>query len=177
VTGATVGARAVAVPSRPRGARDAPNVGRVFCLVPAAYVFLLRDDRVLLQLRSGTGFRDGHWAAGAAGHVELGETVFAAAVREAAEELGVRIDPADLEPLTVLQRRQPTGAPVDERVDFFFACRRWSGRPRRLEVARSAELRWFPLDALPDPVVPHERLVLDTLRAGRCPRLATFGFG
>ncbi|MGQ0572785.1 MAG: NUDIX domain-containing protein [Pseudonocardia sp.] len=148
----------------------------MFALVPAAYVFLLRDGQVLLQLRSGTGFRDGHWAAGAAGHVELGESVFAAAAREAAEELGVRIDVADLEPLTVVHRRQPTGQPVDERVDFFFACRRWSGEPRLMESAKSAGLCWFGLDALPDPVVPHEKLVLDALCDGAARRLATFGF-
>lgn len=153
-----------------------PSLRRVFSLVPAAYVLMLRDGCVLLQLRSGTGFRDGYWAAGAAGHVELGEPVFAAAVREAAEELGVTIDAADLEPLTVLHRRQPTGKPIDERVDFFFTCRRWSGEPRLMERAKSAELGWFPLDELPDPVVPHERFVLDALRAGSPPRIAAFGF-
>ncbi len=55
-----------------------------FTVVPAAYVFLLRDapdegsaarTEVLLQLRSGTGYMDDHWAAAAAGHVEKGETV------------------------------------------------------------------------------------------------------
>jgi len=147
-----------------------------FALVPAAYVFLLRGDSVLLQLRSSTGFRDGYWAAGAAGHVERGETVFAAAIREAAEELGVRIAPADLEALTAVHRTQATGKAVDERVDFFFACRRWTGGPRPVESAKSAGLRWFPLDALPDPVVPHELLVLDALRNGTPPRIATFGF-
>ncbi len=25
---------------------------------------------------------------------------------------------------------------------------------------------WFPIDELPEPVVPHERLVLDTLAEG-----------
>lgn len=148
----------------------------MFALVPAAYIFFVHDRQVLLQLRSGTGFRDGHWASGAAGHVEYAESVQAAAVREAAEELGVVVDPADLEPLTVLHRRQPTGKPVDERVDFFFTCRRWTGEPRRMEPARSADLRWFPLDALPDPVVPHERFVLDALAAGTPPRIASFGF-
>ena len=64
-----------------------------FRVVPAAYVLLLRPagsgpDEVLLQLRQHTGFMDGHWACAAAGHVEAGESVLAAAVREAAEELG-----------------------------------------------------------------------------------------
>ncbi|MGH3446485.1 MAG: NUDIX domain-containing protein, partial [Nocardioidaceae bacterium] len=62
-----------------------------FRVVPAAYVVLRRDDEVLLQLRQNTGYMDDHWAAAAAGHVELGETVQEAAVRETAEELGIAI--------------------------------------------------------------------------------------
>ena len=46
-----------------------------FWVVPAVYVLLLRrppdgsdgPDEVLLQLRHNTGWRDGHWAVGAAG--------------------------------------------------------------------------------------------------------------
>ena len=49
-----------------------------FSVVPAAYVLLRRDGRVLLHLRSNTGYRDGHWATAAAGHVEQGESVAAA---------------------------------------------------------------------------------------------------
>ena len=64
-----------------------------FVVVPAAYVFLLRDGvagtEVLLQLRRNTGYMDDHWAAAAAGHVERGETAYDAAHREAAEEIGV----------------------------------------------------------------------------------------
>src|SRR5215207_9969041 len=78
-----------------------------FQLVPAAYVMLLRPaanggDEVLLQLRQGTGFMDGHWACAAAGHVEAGESVLSAAIREAAEELGVTIEPHEMQPLTTV---------------------------------------------------------------------------
>ena len=144
-------------------------------MVPAAYVILRRGDEVLLQLRRNTGFRDGHWACAAAGHVEAGESVLSAAVREAREELGVEIAPADLEPVTTVHRTQANGNPIDERVDFFFACRRWSGEPHRAEEDKSAAVRWFPLDALPDPVVPHELAVLRGLREG-LPAITTAGF-
>jgi 8-oxo-dGTP diphosphatase len=151
-----------------------------FRVVPAAYVYLLRDDgagrEVLLQLRQGTGFRDGHWAAAAAGHVEADESAHAAACREAVEEVGVRIDVGDLEPLTAMHRTQGNHDPIDERVDFFFCCRRWSGEPRLVEETKAADLRWFPLGGLPEPVVPHERYVLDGLRAGTLPAITTFGF-
>ncbi|MCX6463279.1 MAG: NUDIX domain-containing protein [Pseudonocardiales bacterium] len=148
-----------------------------FRVVPAAYVLLLDGaGRVLLQLRRGTGYRDGFWAAAAAGHVEAGESVHAAACREAAEELGVTITAADLVPLTAMHRTAPTGLDVDQRVDFFFTCRRWSGEPRTMEPAKSADLRWCALDDLPEPVVPHERFVLDGLRAGDLPGITAVGF-
>ena len=73
-------------------------------LVAASYIILRRGGDVLLQLREGTGYRDGHWACAAAGHVEAGESVVQAAVREAREEVGVRIDPADLVPLCTMHR-------------------------------------------------------------------------
>jgi 8-oxo-dGTP pyrophosphatase MutT (NUDIX family) len=141
-------------------------------VVPAAYVFFLRDDRVLLQLRQNTGFMDGHWAAAAAGHVEKGETAYDAARREAREEVGVA-DPA-LEFVTAMQRTRG-GEPIDERIDFFFTCRSWTGEPRLMEPAKAAALEWFPLDAPPEPVVPHELFVLRGLGSG-LPPYTTFGF-
>jgi 8-oxo-dGTP diphosphatase len=153
-----------------------------FSVVPAAYVVLYRDDgRVLMQLRQGTGYLDGHWAVGAAGHVEAGESVLDAACREAAEELGIGIEPADLTPLCVMHRtNEPRRAgrrrAVDERVDFFFGCGRWAGEPERREPDRAAQLRWVAMDALPEPVVPHERWVLEHWRDDALPPVVTFGF-
>nr|WP_245534448.1 NUDIX domain-containing protein [Xylanimonas cellulosilytica] len=153
-----------------------------FRVVPAAYVLLCRPspdgrpDQVLLQLRQGTDFMDGHWAAGAAGHVEANESVVDAAVREAREELGVTIAPTDLRPITTMHRGQPGGPALEQRVDVFFAADRWTGDPHTQEADKSADLRWFPLDALPDPVVPHELRVLRALAAGDPPRLMVEGF-
>lgn len=149
-----------------------------FMVVPAAYVYLLRDHdggrQVLLQLREGTDFMDGHWAAAVAGHVERGESVFDAATREAAEEVGV--SEVDLAPWCAMQRTAPTGDPVDERVDYFFTATSWRGEPRIVEPEKCADLRWFDLDALPDPVVPHELRVLESIRAGAVPAILTHGF-
>lgn len=138
-----------------------------FVVVPASYVYLLREGAdgtdVLLQLRQGTGYMDGYWAAAAAGHVERGETAVDAAHRELAEELG--IDGVDLAFELTMQRTQGA-APIDERVDFFFSARRWSGEPRLMEPDKAAELRWFPLRDLPEATVPHERRALGHLGTG-----------
>lgn len=148
-----------------------------FVVVPAAYVFLLRDGvsgpEVLLQLRRNTGYMDEHWAAAAAGHVEAGETAYDAARREAREEIAV--DDIALEFVTSMQRTQ-FADPIDERIDFFFTARSWTGEPTIVEPEKCADLRWFPLADLPDPVVPHESWVLGRLREGAVPSYSTFGF-
>jgi 8-oxo-dGTP pyrophosphatase MutT (NUDIX family) len=142
-------------------------------LVPASYVLLWRETgdgaQVLLHLRQHTGYMDGRWAS-LAGHVEPGESAVEAAVREVREEVGVVLDPADLEPLTAVHRRQPGGPPVEQRVDFFFRARRWDGEPRVMEPAKNGGLRWFPVADLPDTVQPQDVLVLGHLHAsGRVP--------
>lgn len=148
-----------------------------FVVVPAAYVYLLRDGlagtEVLLQLRQGTDYMDGHWAAAAAGHVEAGETAPDAAQREAGEEIGVR--GLELEFVMTMQRTA-YDLPIDERVDFFFTARTWTGEPRIVEPEKCAELRWCLLDDLPEPVVPYERAVLNMLHEGTAPAYSTFGF-
>jgi 8-oxo-dGTP diphosphatase len=151
-----------------------------FVVVPAAYVLFLRrseaepeEREVLLQLRQNTGYMDGYWATAAAGHVEKGESVFEAAAREVVEELGV-LD-VELTPLCAMHRTG-TGLPIDERVDYFFATTSWSGDPRIIEPEKCADLGWFPLRNLPTPVVPHERKVLEAIRADDVPPILTHGF-
>ena len=148
-----------------------------FVVVPASYVFMLRDGiqgaEVLLQLRQNTGYMDHHWAAAAAGHVERGETAYDAAHREAREEIDV--GDLDLRFVTAMQRTR-TGEPIDERIDFFFTARSWTGEPRIVEPAKCAELRWCLLDDLPNPTVPHELAVLQAIRTGTTTAYSTFGF-
>lgn len=147
-----------------------------FQVVPAAYVILRRGGEVLLQLRRNTGYRDGYWATAAAGHVEADESVLAAAVREAREELGIAVAPSDLLALCAMHRTHGNHRPIDERVDFFFSCTTWRGVPRVVEPDKAADLRWFALDALPPNVVPHERFIFDSLMTGGPPAVVTFGF-
>lgn len=147
-----------------------------FALIPAAYIYLLSARGVLLQLRQGTGYMDGRWAAGAAGHVEPGETAEAAAIRELREELGVEVEPGALLPVAVMQRTDGTADPIEQRVDWFFTCRSWRGDPAILEPEKCAGLEWFGLDRLPERMPPHERIALDAVRRGASATLLSFGF-
>ena len=148
-----------------------------FTVVPASYVLFLRgsDERmqILLQLRDGTGYMDGCWATAAAGHIEKGESVFEAAVREAHEELGVTN--VQLAPLCAMHRTQGEN-PTEQRVDYFLRATHWSGEPRIMERDKCSDLRWFDLDALPRPVVPHELQVIQHFRSGTLDPIVTHGF-
>lgn len=139
-------------------------------LVGAVYAVMTREGEsgheVLLQLRRGTGFMDGWWACGAAGHIEDAQSPSEALAREVDEELGVRVEEAA--PLTTVQRSSAVG-PLEQRADFFFHVTQWSGEPEVREPDKAADLRWWPLADLPDRVVPHERVALEGLRDGIAP--------
>jgi len=66
--------------------------------------------------------------------------------------------------------------PIDERIDFFFTARTWTGEPTIAEPDKCAALKWVRLDELPEPVVPHERQVLEGLATGGVAPYTTHGF-
>lgn len=139
-----------------------------FSVVPAAYLVLTREGvtgpEVLLQLRGDTGYMEGWWACGAAGHVEAGESADAAVCREAAEELGLTISPEQVSLAAVLQRGCVLGGPIEQRIDLFFTASDVEGEPSVTEADKAREVRWWPLDDLPEHLVPHERQALEHLR-------------
>ncbi|MFF5210621.1 NUDIX domain-containing protein [Streptosporangium sp. NPDC000396] len=115
------------------------------------HVILQRGDQILLCLREGTGYRDG-WYCLPSGHLEEGETVVECAIREAHEEVGVVINPADLQPATVVHHLPPEGKP---RVGMFFAASRWDGEVVNAEPHKCGRVDWVPADRLPDNTVPY----------------------
>jgi 8-oxo-dGTP pyrophosphatase MutT (NUDIX family) len=132
-----------------------------FKLVSAVHLFLVRDNRVLLLRRHNTGYQDGKYSV-VAGHLDGGERVKEAAVREAREEVGLNITPPDLDVVGVMHRLAD-----DERIDFFLASTAWSGRIRNAEPDKCDRLGWFDIDDLPENVIPYVRRALENYRSGR----------
>ncbi|MFE7754741.1 trifunctional class I SAM-dependent methyltransferase/NUDIX hydrolase/VOC family protein [Streptomyces sp. NPDC057429] len=127
------------------------------------HLLLRRGTDVLLGRRAGTGYADGLLHA-PSGHVEDGEDVREAMIREAAEETGVVLDPDELRVALVMQHRGPGGSP---RTGWFFEAAYDPQRPpRNAEPEKCSELGWFPLHALPDDIVAYCRAGLDGYRAG-----------
>ena len=116
---------------------------------------------MLLLRRYNTGYEDGKYSV-VAGHLDGGEEVRAAMIREAREEAGIDIALADMQVVGVMHRHSD-----DERVDFFLTASRWSGEVTNREPHKCDQLAWFPLDGLPAGVIPYVRRALENFRAGR----------
>ncbi|HEY6073956.1 MAG TPA: NUDIX domain-containing protein [Anaerolineales bacterium] len=125
------------------------------------HLLFFRAGEILLQRRLNTGYRDGEYSV-PAGHLDGGETVIAAGIREASEEIGVHILPEALTFSSVMHRHEG-----DERVDFFLLVEKWEGEPFNAEPEKCDDLRWFPLSSLPPNMVPYVRRAVQNHREGR----------
>ncbi|MFD1535644.1 NUDIX hydrolase [Nonomuraea guangzhouensis] len=129
-----------------------------FRAIVDVHVMLVRDGTVLLGKRANTGYGDGQWHL-PSGHLEPGESVVGAAVREAREEVGVTIRPDDLEFAHVMHR-------APDRVGLFFVARKWAGEPYNAEPHKCAELAWRPLGELPDDTIGYPAAAIARVLAG-----------
>ena len=107
------------------------------------FVWDNRGQNLLLLERANTGLMDGRYTL-PGGHLQSGELIVAAAMREVREEVGIEL--VQLSPCCVL--------PYSEGVNFVFSSANWRGVIRNVEPERCAGVGWFNRDQLPDAVVP-----------------------
>ncbi|MBI2410500.1 MAG: NUDIX domain-containing protein [Candidatus Kerfeldbacteria bacterium] len=124
----------------------------------AAHVFLRKGNEVLLLRRYQTGYEDGNYST-IAGHVENGESCTETAIREAKEEAGVQLRKEDLQLVHIMHRN---GLNFDS-IDTFFVAKRWDGEPKNVEPEKSDDVRWYPVDALPENTIPYIRAALQQI--------------
>lgn len=127
-----------------------------FKVIPAVYLILIRDNKILMLRRQNTGFEDGKYSL-IAGHVDENEGPTHAISREASEEAGIHIHPESLRLAHVMYRKKTD----EERIDFFFITEVWEGEPQNLEPEKCDDLSWFPLDRIPQNTIPHVRDVIE----------------
>ncbi|MFD7016657.1 methyltransferase, FxLD system [Streptomyces sp. NPDC059928] len=129
-----------------------------------AHLVLVRDGKVLLGKRHpDSAFAPDTWHL-PAGHRDEGESTLACVVREAGEETGLAVTEKDLRLVHTLDLRDPDS--TVSRMGLFFAASQWVGEPRVLEPDRCTEWRWWPLDALPEPLVEYTHVALAAIARG-----------
>jgi 8-oxo-dGTP diphosphatase len=134
------------------------------------HLILRRDDgRILLMRRANTGYGDGQLHL-PSGHLER-ESVVDGMIREAREEVGVTVDPADLRFVHVMHRAAET---MHDRIGFFFATDTWTGTVHNAEPEKCSELVWVNPANLPDDTIAYPAAgIAHALRGLACSR---FGF-
>lgn len=105
--------------------------------------FLVKDDRVLLAMKK-RGFGIGKYN-GVGGKVESGESVMRAMIREAEEEIGVKISNEDLIPSALIHFY------FDNKDDWnqechVFTAKKWQGLPLETDEMKP---EWFLVGKLP----------------------------
>lgn len=130
----------------------------------AVYLVLERPGAmVLIARRCNTGYQDGMFQV-VAGHAEAGELPKEAMIREAKEEIGIDINPEDLEFVHVSSR--PQHDPTGDRLDFYFRVLRWKGEPRIMEPDKCDDIRWIQMHDLPSNTTPHVRYAIEKILEG-----------
>jgi 8-oxo-dGTP diphosphatase len=114
-------------------------------IVPAVYLILRnKNNEYCLTRRFGTGYMDGHYSL-PAGHLDGGESLKEAMIREAREEVGILVKPEDLKLVHISNNLVSD----PERIDFFFECAYWEDEVRICEPEKCDDILWVNLQSLP----------------------------
>lgn len=126
----------------------------------AVYIFLERDGKILWMRRANTGYRDGFWSL-PAGHVEVGESIKQAIVRETFEEAGINIAEDNLKLIHAMYRRSDRTY-----VDFYFKATVWDGEPKIMEPHKCDGLEWVEQDTFLNPTIDEVQTAWKSHRQG-----------
>ena len=125
------------------------------------FLLLQKDGKMYLQLRKNCSFSGMYGAIG--GHVDGGETIVNAIIREAKEEVGIDLKEDDL----VLGTICHSNAGGKEYMQFFFLTKTWNGVLQNQEPDKCERIDAFDIGNLPDNVVPYLKVALDKIRLGQ----------
>lgn len=117
---------------------------------------ILTSDRgeCLFLRRFNTGYKDGEYGL-VAGHVEEGEDLKTAMMREAREEVGITLSPDDLDVIGVIPSLP------NNYVYFFLHADTWSGNVKNMEPHKCDDIRWSDLRSPPDNTVFYVRRAIE----------------
>lgn len=126
---------------------------------------LLQNNCVLIGFRSPTRRNSPNVWSFPGGHVEAGEELEAALLRELKEETGIQAEAFT----KIIEFRIQTDNPQDANVFHLFTVTQWQGETENLGDEHT-ELRWVDFEeavSLPDLAFPEYREVIDVLRERR----------
>lgn len=124
-------------------------------------LLILKDDKILLGKRKNA-LGAGQWGS-AGGHVEYGETLQDAIIRELAEEAGIAVK--NVRFLCVCDFL--THMPARHYVDIGFVAEWESGEPQVLEPDKRENWEWFDRGKMPDNLFGTMAAYLEAYETGK----------
>ena len=122
-----------------------------YLIKSAVFLILTRESNgkteVLLQRRFNTGYMDGKYDTACSGHLEAGEDLASALIRETKEELGIQVNREDLKFVALLHPYK------DGYINIFFKTDKFTGTPQIMEPNKCDDIQWFDLDNLPENTI------------------------
>ena len=134
-------------------------------ITPAVGLWLERDGKIFVGRRQNTGYHDGLLNL-PAGHIDPDETPQEAIVRECKEEIGIDIDPADLEFLHVQYNRNLKEGSEDRTHYYFKLVVDESVTPTNTEPEKCSEVFWLPIGERTDEFFPFMRGAVEAMIRG-----------
>lgn len=120
-------------------------------------VYIINDSKeILLSLRTWV-HAPGFWCP-PGGHIEYGESFLQTAANEAKEE--VNLDVQEVEIIGVTNDVYP--AELKHYITVHLKAVKYSGIPKIMESHKFSDMRWFPLDSLPENIFPSVRSFLNS---------------
>lgn len=116
-------------------------------------------EEVLLALRKDTGYKDGEYEL-PGGHVEAGEDLMNAMVREAKEELNIELKEENLKIAHILHHYN------GDRINFVLTTETYEGVPSIGEPDKCEKLKWFDIKNLPSNIIPKARKSIEEINSG-----------
>ena len=134
--------------------------------IPASYLILVKNNKILLLRRFNTGYEDGNYSV-VAGHVEAEESFTQCIIREAMEEADILLKPNDLKMFHIMHRKSDTLI-NNKRIDVFFIAQKWVGKIMNKELDKCDDLSWFPLNDMPENIIPYIKQAIDKININDC---------
>lgn len=129
----------------------------------AVYLIIKNNEnKILLQRRQGTKLWPGFLAL-PAGHIDKGENAYEAAIREAKEELGIKISNKDIIDTFVVNRINKSLPPY---YDVYFEIKNYEGTPMIKEPTKCSKLIWTNINNLPDDMIDFEKKAIHNNQQG-----------
>ncbi|TSA45924.1 NUDIX domain-containing protein [bacterium] len=115
-------------------------------------VFVIKDSQLLLGKRKGA-CGAGTWGL-PGGHLETGEAMEGAGIRELLEETGLKAKNLAFSNIVNSKSREK------HYIQIGFVAQDFEGEPAVKEPDRCEEWKWFKLESLPQPIFPpHEKQI------------------